>query len=198
MDRFVFPVRHGVSVLASGRLQIFGLRHWSSFLLDLVFLHKTGGGEDLLRYCQETAAHKNEVYLLPTVLDEQVATLHFPSFGAVRTGSAGFIVPEFPGQKIRAESSSNGSELRSAGFTPHKIRAELSSNGSSRPASDKNSELRAHQMAPNGVIPQFRSPCALVLPSSSVRQMRTRCGRVTLTSAGYDCVINATVREGRV
>ena len=37
-----------------------------------------------------------------------------------------------PAQKIRAESSSNGSELRSAGFTPHKIRAELSSNGSSR------------------------------------------------------------------
>ena len=42
-----------------------------------------------------------------------------------------------PRHKIRAESSSNGSELRSAGFTPHKIRAELSSNGSSRPASDK-------------------------------------------------------------
>ena len=52
-----------------------------------------------------------------------------------------------PRHKIRAESSSNGSELRSAGFTPHKIRAELSSNGSSRPASDKKSELRAHQMA---------------------------------------------------
>ena len=37
-----------------------------------------------------------------------------------------------PAQKIGAESSSNGSELRSAGFTPHKIRAELSPNGSSR------------------------------------------------------------------
>ena len=37
-----------------------------------------------------------------------------------------------PRTKIRAESSSNGSDLRSAGFTPHKIRAELSSNGSSR------------------------------------------------------------------
>ena len=40
-----------------------------------------------------------------------------------------------PAQKIRAESSSNGSDLRSAGFTPQKkIRAELSSNVSSRPA----------------------------------------------------------------
>ena len=57
---------------------------------------------------------------------------------------------EYPGIKIQAESSSNGPELRSAGFTPHKIRAELSSNGSSRPASDKKSELRAHQMAPAG------------------------------------------------
>ena len=55
-----------------------------------------------------------------------------------------------PRHKIRAESSSNGSELRSAGLTPHKIRAELSSNGSSRPASDKKSELRAHQMAHAG------------------------------------------------
>ena len=43
-------------------------------------------------------------------------------------------MPEFPGTKIRAESSSNGSDLRSAGFTPQKIRAELSSNVSSRPA----------------------------------------------------------------
>ena len=50
-----------------------------------------------------------------------------------------FDLPQFsglcgssPAQKIRVESSSNGSELRSAGFTPHKIRAELSSNGSSR------------------------------------------------------------------
>ena len=94
---------------------------------------------------------RTAVYLLATQLDEHVATLHFPAFGAVRTGSTGFIVPEYPGtKKIRAESSSNGSELRSAGFTPHKIRAELSSNGSSRPASDKKSELRAHQMAPAG------------------------------------------------
>ena len=37
-----------------------------------------------------------------------------------------------PRTKIRAESSSNGSDLRSASFTPQKIRAELSSNGSSR------------------------------------------------------------------
>ena len=41
----------GVSVLASGRLLKFGLRHWPSVLRDVVFIHKTGAGEDLLRYC---------------------------------------------------------------------------------------------------------------------------------------------------
>ena len=35
-----------------------------------------------------------------------------------------------PRTKIRAESSSNGSEVRGARFPSHKIRAELSSNGS--------------------------------------------------------------------
>ena len=108
------------------------------------------------------------VNLLATQLDEQVATLHFPAFGAVRT--VGTIVLSCkvqlkvlslaalswihcagaPRQKIQAESSPNGSELRSAGLSPHKIRAELSSNASSRPASDKKSALRAHQMAPAG------------------------------------------------
>ena len=52
-------------------------------------------------------------------------------------------------------------------------------------------------MAHPGVIPHWRSPCALVLPSSSGRQMRTRCERVTSRSAGYDCVNNATIREGQ-
>ena len=59
VDPFVFPVRDGVSVLASGRLLNFGLRHWPSFLLDLVFLHETGAVADLLRYCKETTACKN-------------------------------------------------------------------------------------------------------------------------------------------
>ena len=42
---------------------------------------------------------RTAVYLLATQLVEQVATLHFPAFGAVRTGSAGFIVREYPGTK---------------------------------------------------------------------------------------------------
>ena len=50
VDRFVFPVRHGVNVFASGRLLNFGLRHWPSFLLDV------GAGADLLRYWKETVA----------------------------------------------------------------------------------------------------------------------------------------------
>ena len=32
----------------------------------------------------------------------------------------------------------------------------------------------------------------------SDRQLHPRCGRVTSWTAGYDCVNNATVREGRV
>ena len=38
VDPFVFPVRHGVSVLSPGRLLNSGLRHWTSFLLDVMFL----------------------------------------------------------------------------------------------------------------------------------------------------------------
>ena len=50
VDPSVFPVRHGVSVLFPSRLLNFGLRHWPSFLLDVVFLHETGAGADFLRY----------------------------------------------------------------------------------------------------------------------------------------------------
>ena len=57
--RFIFPVRHGVNVFATGRLLNFGLRQWSSFLLDVVFLHEAGAGADLLRYWKETTAYKN-------------------------------------------------------------------------------------------------------------------------------------------
>ena len=59
---FVFPVRHGVSVLSPGRLLNFGCAagHHS---FDVVFLHDTGSGAVWLRYWQETTAYKNEVYL---------------------------------------------------------------------------------------------------------------------------------------
>ena len=42
-------------------------------------------------------------------------------------------------------------------------------------ASFSSSELSAHQMAPGGVIPHWRSPCALVPPSSSMPLLHPRC-----------------------
>ena len=104
------------------------------------FLHSVWCAPSLLRSRQIISVSKSKAL-------STMGTIVIELYGS---GSAGFIVLEYPGTKIRAESSSNGSELRSAGFTPHKIRAELSSNGSSQPASDKKSELRAHQMAPAG------------------------------------------------
>ena len=59
VDPFVFPFRRGVNVFSSGRLLNFGLRHWPSFLLDVVFLHETGAGAVLLRFWKETTACKN-------------------------------------------------------------------------------------------------------------------------------------------
>ena len=50
VDSFVFPVRHGVNVFATGRLLNL------SFLLDVVFLYEAGAGADLLRYWKETTA----------------------------------------------------------------------------------------------------------------------------------------------
>ena len=61
--------RRVVRVFASGRLLNFGLRHWPSFLVDVMFLHEKGSGAVWLRYWYETTAYKNEVYLLPTDLD---------------------------------------------------------------------------------------------------------------------------------
>ena len=136
VDPFVFPVRHGCERVVSSRLLNFELRHWPSFFLDVIFLQETGACAVWLRYWLETSAYKNEVYLLATQFDEKVAELHFQELGTQLCLHVNFAgCPQcgvHPAQKIRAESASNGSELRSAGFTPHKIRAELSSNGSSR------------------------------------------------------------------
>ena len=70
------------------------------------------------------------------------------------------------------------------------------------PARLISSELSAHQMSPSGVL-----RTSGVVPHSSSwttsayelrnPQMHPRCRRVTSGSAGYDCVNNATVCEGR-
>ena len=43
------------------------------------------GQFDLLKNWKETKAYKNDVYLLPKKLDEEVASLHLPALGAELT-----------------------------------------------------------------------------------------------------------------
>ena len=50
----------------------------------------------MLRYWKETTAYRNDVHLLPKLLDEKVPTLHLPALGGVLTVPtvADFIVVE--------------------------------------------------------------------------------------------------------
>merc|ERR1711916_318636 len=86
VDRFVFPDGHGVVVLASGRLLNLGCATGHpSFVMSCSFTNQVLAQLDLLRNWKETKAYKNEVYLLPKELDEQVAKLHLPALGAELT-----------------------------------------------------------------------------------------------------------------
>merc|ERR1712063_194104 len=86
VDRFEFPDGHGVIVLASGRLLNLGCAAGHpSFVMSCSFTNQVLAQLDLLKNWQETKAYKNDVYLLPKVLDEKVASLHLPALGAVLT-----------------------------------------------------------------------------------------------------------------
>merc|ERR1719414_2124736 len=86
VDRFVFPDGHGVIVLASGRLLNLGCATGHpSFVMSCSFTNQVLAQLDLLNNWKETKSYKNEVYLLPKILDEKVAALHLPSLGAEMT-----------------------------------------------------------------------------------------------------------------
>jgi adenosylhomocysteinase len=86
VDRFVFPDGHGVIVLASGRLCNLGCATGHpSFVMSCSFTNQVLAQLDLLKNWKETKAYKNDVYLLPKVLDEKVAALHLPALGAEMT-----------------------------------------------------------------------------------------------------------------
>merc|ERR1712150_89780 len=86
VDRFVFPDGHGVIVLASGRLLNLGCATGHpSFVMSCSFTNQVLAQLDLLKNWKETKAYKNDVYLLPKILDEKVAALHLPSLGAEMT-----------------------------------------------------------------------------------------------------------------
>merc|ERR1711861_78971 len=83
VDRFVFPDGHGVIILASGRLLNLGCATGHpSFVMSCSFTNQVLAQLDLLENWKETKAYKNDVYLLPKVLDEKVAKLHLPALGA--------------------------------------------------------------------------------------------------------------------
>merc|ERR1711967_119497 len=86
VDRFVFPDRHGVIVLASGRLLNLGCATGHpSFVMSCSFTNQVLAQLDLLNNWKETQQYKNDVYLLPKALDEKVAALHLPALGAEMT-----------------------------------------------------------------------------------------------------------------
>jgi len=83
VDRFVFPDGHGVIVLASGRLLNLGCATGHpSFVMSCSFANQALAQIDLLNNFEGKKAYKNDVYLLPKVLDEKVAALHLPALGA--------------------------------------------------------------------------------------------------------------------
>ena len=65
---------------------VFAQEHPSSFLPDVVVFHEPVLLQlDLLTYWNDTTACKDEVYLFPKELDEEVAKLHIPALGAELT-----------------------------------------------------------------------------------------------------------------
>jgi len=86
VDRFVFPDGHGVIILASGRLMNLGCATGHpSFVMSCSFTNQVLGQLDILKNCRQAKNYKNDVYLLPKVLDEKVAALHLPALGAKMT-----------------------------------------------------------------------------------------------------------------
>merc|ERR1712196_301856 len=84
VDRFVFPDGHGVIVLASGRLCNLGCATGQpSFVMSCSFTNQVLAQLDLLKAKEK--GYKNDVYLLPKILDEKVASLHIPALGAEMT-----------------------------------------------------------------------------------------------------------------
>ena len=86
VDRFVFPDGHGLIILASGRLMNLGCATGHpSFVMSCSFTNQVLGQLDILKNCREAKNCKNDLYLLPKVLDEKLAALHLPALGAKMT-----------------------------------------------------------------------------------------------------------------
>merc|ERR1712037_402820 len=83
VDRYVFPDGHGIIVLASGRLLNLGCATGHpSFVMSCSFTNQTLAQLDILDNWKNKKGYKNDVYLLPKHLDEEVARLHLAHLDA--------------------------------------------------------------------------------------------------------------------
>ncbi|OEH74892.1 adenosylhomocysteinase [Cyclospora cayetanensis] len=82
VDRFEFPDGHGVILLAEGRLMNLGCATGHpSFVMSCSFSNQVLAQIALWENVK-TRKYQNDVYRLPTELDEKVAALHLPALGA--------------------------------------------------------------------------------------------------------------------
>jgi adenosylhomocysteinase len=82
-DEWVFPDGHSVLVLAEGRLLNLGCATGHpSFVMSASFTNQVLAQIELW---QNTGAYEKKVYMLPKVLDEEVARLHLDQLGVTLT-----------------------------------------------------------------------------------------------------------------
>jgi len=86
VDKYVFPDGHGVIVLAEGRLMNLGCATGHpSFVMSNSFTNQTLAQIELWKERNSDKYQKGQVYVLPKVLDEKVASLHLGSLGVELT-----------------------------------------------------------------------------------------------------------------
>ena len=82
-DEWVFPDGHSVLILAEGRLLNLGCATGHpSFVMSASFTNQVLAQLELW---QNGSAYKNDVYMLPKKLDEEVARLHLDKLGVKLT-----------------------------------------------------------------------------------------------------------------
>jgi len=85
VDRWIFPDGHGVIVLAEGRLVNLGCATGHpSFVMSNSFTNQVLAQLELWEK-KDAGVYKNDVYVLPKVLDEKVAKLHLKKLNAQLT-----------------------------------------------------------------------------------------------------------------
>ena len=85
VDKFTFEDKHSIILLAEGRLLNLGCATGHpSFVMSASFTNQTLAQIELWEN-EKTKKYKNDVYILPKILDEKVARLHLGAFDAKLT-----------------------------------------------------------------------------------------------------------------